>query len=398
MENQPNGADPEQPEASATGTTESPMAQPTAPPATAPTPPPTTYPLRPAPPSQEPLRFSGTERWLIRTFDRVNVKRPWHKLPTWVAVLNFVALREQLRAENLHDTNALATYDISSSGTVQPQPSAPPDTTIRSQTGDRNDPHDAQMGVAMSRFGRNFPFADSYPDEEAKILQPNPREVSQTLLRRDSFVPATTLNLLAAAWIQFQTHDWFNHGDAGEENEWKLPVSDSDPWYERSMRVPRTPSDHTRADNGKDGPPTFLNKVSHWWDASSIYGTDDATLASLRSYEDGKMIVENNMLRLNPTTGVPMTGFSENWWVGLTLLHTLFTLEHNSICDRLKQAYPAWKDEKIFHIARLVNAALMAKIHTVELLLGGAYQRYRRCQSCSTPAQLACRLPPLPSP
>ena len=30
-----------------------------------------------------------------------------------------------------------------------------------------------------------------------------------------------------------------------------------------------------------------------------------------------------------------------NWWVGLTMLHTLFVREHNAICDMLHEAYPA---------------------------------------------------------
>jgi len=57
---------------------------------------------------------------------------------------------------------------------------------------------------------------------------------------------------------------------------------------------------------------------------------------------------------------------SGNWWIGLELMHTLFTLEHNSICDRLKREYPNWSDQELFDRARLVNAALIAKIHTVE--------------------------------
>jgi hypothetical protein len=58
------------------------------------------------------------------------------------------------------------------------------------------------------------------------------------------------------------------------------------------------------------------------------------------------------------------------------LLHNLFTLEHNAICDHLLQAYPEWqddpqktaqeKDEQAFRVARMVNNALMAKIHTVD--------------------------------
>jgi hypothetical protein len=48
------------------------------------------------------------------------------------------------------------------------------------------------------------------------------------------------------------------------------------------------------------------------------------------------------------------------------MLHTLFAREHNSICDRLKADFPTWSDEELFHKARLINAALLAKIHTVE--------------------------------
>ena len=64
--------------------------------------------------------------------------------------------------------------------------------------------------------------------------------------------------------------------------------------------------------------------------------------------------------------GVDLTGFSDNYWVGLALLHTLFVKEHNAICDHLKGSYPTWDDERLFLTARLVNSALMAKIHTVE--------------------------------
>ena len=63
-----------------------------------------------------------------------------------------------------------------------------------------------------------------------------------------------------------------------------------------------------------------------------------------------------------------MTGVNDNWWVGLSLLHTLFTREHNAICDRLLAAYPARRgdDEWLYQKARLVNIAVIAKIYTVE--------------------------------
>jgi hypothetical protein len=54
------------------------------------------------------------------------------------------------------------------------------------------------------------------------------------------------------------------------------------------------------------------------------------------------------------------------WWLGLGLLVNLFAREHNAICDRLATGYPSWSDEDLFQKARLINAALLAKIHTVE--------------------------------
>ena len=44
----------------------------------------------------------------------------------------------------------------------------------------------------------------------------------------------------------------------------------------------------------------------------------------------------------------------------------MFTLEHNAVCDMLAGHYPTWSDDEIFQRARLVVAALTAKIHTVE--------------------------------
>ena len=64
--------------------------------------------------------------------------------------------------------------------------------------------------------------------------------------------------------------------------------------------------------------------------------------------------------------GVDLTGFNDNYWIGLSLLHTLFVKEHNAICRPPRRRLPEWDDERLFLTARLVNAALMAKIHTVE--------------------------------
>src|SRR5262249_50107419 len=61
-----------------------------------------------------------------------------------------------------------------------------------------------------------------------------------------------------------------------------------------------------------------------------------------------------------------LAGVNGNWWVGLSVMHTLFAREHNAIVDRLRIDYPAADGEWLFQKARVINAALIAKIHTVE--------------------------------
>ena len=88
---------------------------------------------------------------------------------------------------------------------------------------------------------------------------------------------------------------------------------------------------------------------------------------ALRSGEHGKLRIDE--LGLPPSDleqHIDLAGVAGNFWVGLALLHSLFMREHNAICDRLHAEYPQMTDEELFDKARLVNAALMAKIHTVD--------------------------------
>ena len=297
---------------------------------------------------------------LVRTFDRINERTPWHKLPKWLGVANLLAFRIQLRDENLTDTRTPGKKPTLS---LQADPTA---VRYRTPGGTYNDLNDPEMGMAGTRFARNVSIKDAFPEPMPRLMEPNPREVSRKLMHRTEFVPATTLNLLAAAWIQFQTHDWFNHA-RDKSRPIEVPIKDpSDDWHERPMRFASTAPDDTRCDEDRHLPPTYCNTESHWWDSSGIYGSTLEKQKRLRTMVDGKLVMKDGRLPLDPETGFAMTGFAENWWIGLGMLHTLFTAEHNAICDRLKSAYPKMKDEELFQTARLVNSALIAKIHTVE--------------------------------
>ncbi len=289
---------------------------------------------------------------------------PWHKLPTPFALLNLVQVRNKLRKNNLHDTSQIPDKN------KLPSPIPSPENkhlVARTADGSFNDLEHPEMGMAGTRFGRNVPLKDAKVDQK-NLLEPNPRNISKVLLKRDKFSPATILNLHAASWIQFQTHDWFSHGDNQPDKKFDIPLEENDYWKEKygSLEVDKTSSDPTRVDDNTN-PATFINKETHWWDGSQIYGSDEETINKLRSHVNGKMLMgEDGLLPINPESGIDDVGVSSNWWVGLSMLHTLFVKEHNIICDHLKQIYPDWKDENLFDRARLINAALMAKIHTVE--------------------------------
>jgi Animal haem peroxidase len=294
-------------------------------------------------------------------FSQINRAREWWQLPKPLALLNLRAFRDDLREFNLYDTRP-----SNGGGTPATAEKLP---KYRTYDGSLQDPLDPEMGMVGTRFGRNAPTDATAPEEMPRLMQPSPREVSMKLLNRDSFKPATSLNVLAACWIQFQNHDWFGHGENAPDRFIDVPLEEGDEWPEGSpMKVRATSPDRTRT--WKSGlPPTYVNTVTHWWDGSQIYGSTEERCRKLRSGEDGKMTVEEGFLpnEEDPKLdGVDLTGFSDNYWVGLSLLHTLFVKEHNAICDELKAAYPSWDDERLFLTARLVNSALLAKIHTVE--------------------------------
>ena len=85
------------------------------------------------------------------------------------------------------------------------------------------------------------------------------------------------------------------------------------------------------------------------------------------NYPDGKLSMT---LLSQKFVALPGTAIDTNrGWVGLRLMHDLFTREHNRICDMLKERYHGMADQELFDKARLINAAVMAKIHTVEWTL-----------------------------
>jgi hypothetical protein len=127
----------------------------------------------------------------------------------------------------------------------------------------------------------------------------------------------------------------------------------------------RTRADPT-APPGGNHPPTHANTQTPWWDASQIYGTTAGQQQLIRTGQDGKLHVGPDGLPPMPDDPAIDPRIVPGFWLGLLMMQSLFTLEHNSICDRLRAEYPQWPDDEIYQRARLINVALIAKIHTVE--------------------------------
>ncbi len=158
----------------------------------------------------------------------------WDRMPLPLGILSIVGLRERLRQRNLHDT-----------GLTDPPVGTTWDRrylTARTIDGSYNDLDRPTMGSVGTRFGRNIPVAETWPETAPRILEPDPRRVSRALLTRDEFIPATTLNVIAAAWIQFEVHDWLSHGKGDWDRAFELELAEDDDWPERPMRIPRHPT------------------------------------------------------------------------------------------------------------------------------------------------------------
>lgn len=160
---------------------------------------------------------------------------------------------------------------------------------------------------------------------------PSVADVAAILQRPANPSPNTLapFNQITVAWIQMMTHDWFQHDPLETDSK--------------------------------------MNQVTHWWDASQLYGSTEEQQAAVRVPNSGKLRLDEHNEIDYTNDGVPITGFSSNWWAGLHMLQTLFVREHNWLVDQFEIKYPGvYSADDKFQLARLCVSALMGKIHTIE--------------------------------
>lgn len=152
-------------------------------------------------------------------------------------------------------------------------------------------------------------------------------------------------------------------------------------------------------------PETFANNNTAWWDASQLYGYDETSLKRVKRdpKDPAKMLLESVagmpgpgylpvLLPTDPVQaqwmGQESVAFPDNWSIGLSFLHNLFAREHNSFVNEFRKQAAQNPDadsglrnpsnpkrvirnqdvtpDELFNGARLVVAAEIAKIHTIE--------------------------------
>jgi hypothetical protein len=251
------------------------------------------------------------------------------------------------------------------------------------------------------------------------------------------YLKAPFFNVLAAYWIQFMTHDWFSHLSEGENGPAPAVSAgcagsaatgcrENDAY--RATRVvdsePAPTFEHDGKTYAKRAPRTFANNVTAWWDASQIYGYDATSRARVkRDAGDAAKLALAPLEREQrpgdeqgyltrfaaPCAGATPSGdaaaagcdtihpgwvnqetaaFPDNWTIGMSFYHNVFSREHNAFVDAFRRqaaatpsadsglrnparpndviTYAAVTPDELFEAARLVVSAEIAKIHTIE--------------------------------
>ena len=338
---------------------------------------------------------------------------------------------------------------------------------FRTLTGICNDILNPLMGSVDQPFARNVEFESTFPeispDEVVKnrhgdrlgLLKPDPQLISRKLFTRRQLSPdncndgegpaghslevncdyhkANHINVLAAFWIQFMTHDWFSHLEEGRNQAGTIPLGCAmqrinnveqrltqdqvadfrcrpEDRIDKSLVAREAPAP-SFAVNGNQrlarAPKTTLNTVTAWWDASQIYGYNEISQRRVKrdARDSAKLLLEATSASAagqpgylpllqssdpqNPQwAGQEAVAFPDNWNIGLSFFHNVFAREHNYFVDAFRRQAAAHPDAdsglrdpaqptksirnkdvtdtELFEITRLVVAAEIAKIHTIE--------------------------------
>ncbi len=318
----------------------------------------------------------------------------------------------------------------------------------RNASFDQTFPRLEKNELAANRHGGRINMETPDPQVISRKLlareQSDPEACAEGKGTSCDYKKAPFFNVLAAYWIQFMTHDWFSHLNEGYNSARPIemgcaqhrvdnqvvPLGAEDAtalgclpgMKEYGSLYAETSDPGTFEANGKTyldrAYKTTRNTVTAWWDASQIYGYSDVSRERMKRdpNDAAKLLLSAIPEReaqgdragylpifkscdagdtdchadpIHPKwAGQEAVAFPENWSIGMSFYHNLFTREHNAFVDAFRAqtvktphadsglrdplnanaaiSFSQVTDEELFEVARLVVAAMIAKIHTIE--------------------------------
>ena len=124
-----------------------------------------------------------------------------------------------------------------------------------------------------------------------------------------------------------------------------------------------------------------INRITHYVDASMIYGSNKETQEALRRFSGGLLKTTGTgkgdlpFSTMRDAGGDPLFTAGDtrvNEHTGLVVIHTLFHREHNRIVTELSKINPCWGDEELYQEARKIMGAII-QIITYEEYLPALY-------------------------
>lgn len=220
--------------------------------------------------------------------------------------------------------------------------------------------------------------------------RPSAREISNALATQDAETEPNDRQLSAFiyVWGQFIDHDMdLTEPPATGREAFNVAVPVGDDYFDpdsagnKWINLNRSRYDATTG-TSVDNPREQVNQITAWIDASMIYGSDQATADSLRTFVGGKLKTSAGNLPPTDAAGNFQAGDTRaNENVELTSIQALFVREHNWWATQIARQSPRLSDEAIYQQARAIVIAEIQSITYNEFLpalLGtGAVDRYR---------------------
>jgi hypothetical protein len=206
--------------------------------------------------------------------------------------------------------------------------------------------------------------------------RPSAREISVAMASQEDETPnERQLSAFIYAWGQFIDHDidlTLTQATDGEGYNIEVPAGDAyfDPDGSGDDLIYLTRSQYDSSTGiSVDNPRAQVTSITSWVDGSMVYGSDQATADSLRTFEGGRLRTSEGDLPPTDEDGNFVAGdIRANENVELTSMHTLFIREHNQWADQIAQQNPGLSDEAIYQQARAIVIAEIQAITFNEFL------------------------------